>query len=245
MQNSTYSIANDLQFEYLQLGRSSLCDEIDTIRSIIHPQPPSVMNINISSVLYNSIKNVTEKTDSSTKCLFISGLGPDELLGGYSKFKLAHPEDEINVLQMWNNTVSICAKELNELFSRNCHRENRISDFFNVDILAPFLDIEFISCCLYLHNFPYYPFLLSFSSKIDDEKLIKLISSYNKELLQDSEMEPIISSQIPRDKFIQRVYMYRKGLHISLVSRIKRAAQFGSNAAKVYGRRKQSGSEDL
>lgn len=119
----------DVPFEDYSLSRS-------TIETLMNPCT-SVMDLSIASALYFASRAKTESYQSTAKVL-LSGLGADELLGGYSRHRQAWQTGGESKL------VQELQMDLDRLPTRNLGRDDRMISQNGKESRYPFLDREVI-----------------------------------------------------------------------------------------------------
>lgn len=107
-----------------------------TVEKLINPCT-SVMDLSIGSALYFASKANTESYKSTAKVL-LSGLGADELLGGYSRHRRAWQSGGFSKL------VQELQMDIDRLPTRNLGRDDRIISQNGKEARYPFLDREVI-----------------------------------------------------------------------------------------------------
>jgi asparagine synthetase B (glutamine-hydrolysing) len=119
----------NVPFEEYVMSRS-------TIETLMTPCK-SVMDLSIASALYFASRANTEFYNSTAKVL-LSGLGADELLGGYSRHRQAWQSGGLS------NLVQELQMDLDRLPTRNLGRDDRIISQNGKESRYPFLDREVI-----------------------------------------------------------------------------------------------------
>lgn len=198
---------------------------------------------------------------SRNRILF-TGLGADELMGGYGRHRIAWEEgrskqeeksvngvdggnaeeiDENNNIpdsDRWKALRNELDLDINRLWERNLGRDDRILSDHSVEVRLPYLDIHVVNFLRYECPIQ---FLVNYKLKNEHRQGKKLIRPKT-----SSSIEEDIEVSLPGDKYILRLMAYRMKL-LTASSATKRAIQFGSRIAHVsdkqrFGsRRKASG----
>lgn len=208
----------------------------EAIKSLIYPSRLTEMDISIARPLYFAARGIGEIVEPSTATrieyetparVLFSGLGADELFGGYQRHARAlqhggYPAlfDELHV-------------DIQNIGKRNCGRDDRIISHWGKEIRQPFLDDSIVAWACSLPV---------------EQKLAVVDVGVKREIVAHAEPEPTrsinrstsehASPTFLPDKTILRILAHNLGL-IEVAGEKKRAIQFGSRSAKmVSGRTK-------
>ena len=207
-------------FEFLQ-HRSQIV-------SLMQPHNTE-MDLSIACALYfaararGTICDETENSnfdyETSARILF-SGLGADELFGGYTRHATAFK------YRGYDGLVNELEKDYLRLSERNLGRDDRVMSHWSKEVRYPYLDESFISWvlklpvwekCGFQESKAIYPLKDSIEDESDGQSAAEASQSA-------SELEP--------GKKLLRVLAWRLGLK-SAASEKKRAIQFGARTAKM------------
>ncbi|KAE8215933.1 hypothetical protein CF327_g823 [Tilletia walkeri] len=183
------------------------CEAKEEIRATMYPSN-SVMDLSIAAALYFAARgrglllDTLEPYETSARIL-LSGLGADELLGGYSRHRVAFQKGGKAAL------IQELQLDLDRLPTRNLGRDDRILSTHAKEARYPFLDRDVLShlCSL----------------RVED----KMLFSSDSFLPADSE------SPYPGDKLILRLLAGELLKMHGAARLKKRAIQFGSRSAKM------------
>lgn len=120
-----------------------LCER-DKIESLMEPCQ-SVMDLSIAAALYFACRGKESNGYTSSAKVLLSGLGADELLGGYSRHRKAFAKNQKQGL------VEELQMDLDRLATRNLGRDDRILTSSGKEARYPFLSHSVIS---FLANLP-------------------------------------------------------------------------------------------
>ena len=127
----------------------------DLIVELIRPKT-SVMDFNLASVLY-----FASKASPSCARALLSGLGADELFGGYSRHKAALSRGGPEALK------SEMALDLGRMWTRNLGRDDRAISANGKEMRTPFLDTDVVRLALSLCH------LIVEGNGVEDKKLVR------------------------------------------------------------------------
>lgn len=185
--------------------------EADVMR-LAYPND-TVMDLSIALAFYFCARGLGRWHDSgeagsiSAKVL-ISGLGADELLGGYSRHRAAAGRDAQNVpLDVGDShLLNELQLDLDRLPSRNLGRDDRIVSAWGRECRWPFLDERVVD---YLCRLP-----VQYKCRFDGDVSVSSHES------------------VPGDKMLLRFAAHRLGLPLAAREK-KRAVQFGARSARM------------
>ncbi|MBU2559966.1 diphthine--ammonia ligase [archaeon] len=112
------------------IGYDRLEEYLEKVAPLV--EDPDVVKIGVALPTYVACEMAQE---DGCEVIF-SGLGPDELFGGYRRHKIA---DDIN---------AVCLKDLENLYLRNTYRDYTVTKAIGLELVAPYLDLEFVKFAL-------------------------------------------------------------------------------------------------
>lgn len=203
-------VAIDVTYTELQAHRAQII-------SLIHPHNTE-MDFSIACALYFAargsgtavVENSTSAKSYSTPArILLSGLGADELFGGYTRHATAFNR------RGYAGLVSELQLDFSRLGKRNLGRDDRVISHWGKEVRYPYLDEDLVSWAL---SIPVW------------QKCGFGQSNY----AQESEPSPALEP----GKKVLRLLAWKLGLHGPAVEK-KRAIQFGARTAKMEsGKRK-------
>lgn len=181
--------------------------------SLIHPHNTE-MDLSIAYALYFAARGSGKliKTTEADNIPYVtpsrvifSGLGADELFGGYTRHANAFNRSG------YSGLLGELSLDFERLGKRNLGRDDRVTSHWGREIRYPFLDEDFVSWTLALPiwekcNFPY----------------VGVIGT------RDTEQCP----QLEPGKYLLRLLAWKLGIRRAALEK-KRAIQFGTRAAKM------------
>ena len=182
-----------------------------TVMALMHPHNTE-MDLSISYALYfasrgvgvacSSVDGATEPYTTSA-CVLISGLGADELFGGYQRHATAFARHS------YKGLIEELELDFDRLGKRNLGRDDRVISNSGKEVRFPYLDEDFIALSLQL----------SVAEKCDFGRL-----EYKPSGDSSITIEPA--------KRILRMLAYQLGMK-RVATEKKRAIQFGARTAKM------------
>ena len=181
-----------------------------TIMSLMHPHNTE-MDLSISYALYFASKGAGTACDATGKIMpyvsstpvLLSGLGADELFGGYQRHAVAFAR------QGYLGLVDELKLDFNRLGKRNLGRDDRVISDAGKEVRFPYLDEDFIAFAL----------ALPVSAKCDFGNAQSITSD-----------DPAI--RFEPGKRILRLLAWELGMKDVAMEK-KRAIQFGARTAKM------------
>ncbi|KZM25475.1 uncharacterized protein EKO05_0008983 [Ascochyta rabiei] len=182
-----------------------------TVMALMHPHNTE-MDLSISYALYFASRGngvVSSPTDGATKpyttpaCVLLSGLGADELFGGYQRHATAFSRHG------YQGLIQELELDFDRLGKRNLGRDDRVISDSRKEVRFPFLDEDLIALALRLSVADKCDFGQPEYRPSDDPSLV---------------IEPA--------KRILRILAYQLGMK-RVATEKKRAIQFGARTAKM------------
>lgn len=182
-----------------------------TVMALMHPHNTE-MDLSISYALYFASRGVgvvSTSSDSASEpyttpaCVLLSGLGADELFGGYQRHTTAFARHG------YNGLIEELELDFDRLGKRNLGRDDRVISNSGKEVRFPYLDEDFIALAL----------RLSVAEKCD-------FGQPEHQLSDDA------SVVIEPAKRILRLLAYQLGMKRVAMEK-KRAIQFGARTAKM------------
>lgn len=181
-----------------------------TVMALMHPHNTE-MDLSISYALYFASRGIGTTTSSSgasepyvtPACVLLSGLGADELFGGYQRHATAFAR------QGYPGLISELELDFERLGKRNLGRDDRVISNSGKEVRFPFLDEDFIALALQL----------SVHQKCD----------FGRPEHRPADRPDIV---IEPAKRVLRILAYELGMKRVAVEK-KRAIQFGARTAKM------------
>ncbi|KAH8925436.1 hypothetical protein BT69DRAFT_1216516, partial [Atractiella rhizophila] len=160
--------------------------EKEKVKELMWPSK-SVMDLSIAMALYFAARGkgtiYDESTDVSTPYtsearVLISGLGADELLGGYSRHRRAFSPSDLSHLTLggdWGSLINEMQLDLDRISVRNLGRDDRVISCHGKEVRYPFLDGSVVE---YLNALPIWLKCdLRFEEGLGDKLLLRCLAS--------------------------------------------------------------------
>ncbi|KAK0543210.1 hypothetical protein OC861_006492 [Tilletia horrida] len=203
-------------FVQVNVPYAEYCEAKEEIRSTMYPSN-SVMDLSIAAALYFAARGSgkllsNDKTYETSARILLSGLGADELLGGYSRHRVAFQKGGKSSL------VQELQLDLDRLPTRNLGRDDRILSTHAKETRYPFLDRKVLEhlCSL----------------RVEDKMNFEIESSGQQDPTVNPPLEGL-SRCYPGDKLLLRI-VAGELLGLTGAAQLKkRAIQFGSRSAKM------------
>lgn len=198
----------------------------EALRSLIFPSKLTEMDISIARPLYFAARGIGEVIDPSTGIrspyetparVLISGLGADELFGGYQRHRRAIQRGGYDTLFDELDT------DIRRIGQRNCGRDDRIISHWGKEIRQPFLDDAVVD---WAGSLPVW------EKTSLDEKSAPSGAYHGTSGPSGTENERPSGMAFLRDKTVLRLLAHNMGMKL-VAQEKKRAIQFGSRSAKM------------
>jgi asparagine synthetase B (glutamine-hydrolysing) len=108
------------------------------LRILAFPKTDSVMDVNIATALWFASSAADKEIDDMPPRILLSGLGADELLGGYGRHRTAWNRGGYDELQ------KELTLDVDRLWERNLGRDDRILSDTGKEVRFPFLDVNIV-----------------------------------------------------------------------------------------------------
>jgi asparagine synthetase B (glutamine-hydrolysing) len=110
----------------------------ERLRTLAFPKTDSVMDVNIATALWFASSAADASMEDVPPRILLSGLGADELLGGYGRHRTAWNQGGYEELQ------KELTMDLNRLWQRNLGRDDRVISDTGKEVRFPFLDLNVV-----------------------------------------------------------------------------------------------------
>jgi asparagine synthetase B (glutamine-hydrolysing) len=185
------------------------------IISLIHPHDTE-MDLSIATALYFAARGRGTVTDTSTGAsepyitparVLLSGLGADELFGGYTRHATAFSR------RSYSGLLDELQIDFDRLGKRNLGRDDRVISHWGKEVRYPYLDEDFVSWALRLPVWEKCAFELE-AQRISTE--------------EENPVQPVLEP----NKYVLRLLTWKLGIK-GAANEKKRAIQFGARTAKM------------
>ncbi|PVG04748.1 hypothetical protein CPB86DRAFT_721197 [Serendipita vermifera] len=197
----------------------------ETIEQLMAPSK-TIMDFSLAQALYFASRGrgylrkgeeEAEFYDSPARVI-LSGLGADELIGGYIRHKNAFKHGQ------WQGLLDELQLDVDRIHTRNLGRDDRIIASHGKETRYPYLSLSLIA---FLSNLPIYlkvdPRVVAANSQDGD------LANWNEITSSD-----LAIAGLPGDKLLHRLAARQLRLE-GAARRAKRAMQFGSRSARMEG----------
>ncbi|EXJ86022.1 hypothetical protein A1O1_06391 [Capronia coronata CBS 617.96] len=226
--------ARKWRFVAINIPYSEVVAHRPTIIRLMSPHNTE-MDLSIAMALYFAARgrgvssenqqgpDVTEADFSSTARVLLSGLGADELYGGYSRHSAAFERGG------YSRLADELEMDINRIGSRNLGRDDRVISHWGKEVRYPYLDEDFVRFSLHLPVW----------EKTGFRPGKKVPKHYEDALQVD------IPENLEPAKLLLRLAMWQLGMKRAATER-KRAIQFGARTAKMdIGKGRTKGTDTL
>ncbi|CAH7689466.1 asparagine synthase-domain-containing protein [Phakopsora pachyrhizi] len=120
----------DWRFVRVDVRMAEYLEHKEKIIELMRPNL-TVMDLSIAAALYFAARGIAR--------VLISGLGADELLGGYSRHRLAFLTTSLSS-NNWERLLDELAMDLERISTRNLGRDDRMMSWFGLEVRHPLLN---------------------------------------------------------------------------------------------------------
>jgi asparagine synthetase B (glutamine-hydrolysing) len=191
-----------------------------TIMQLMRPHNTE-MDLSIAMALYFAARGQGHASTSlsrpetcerytTTARVLLSGLGADELFGGYSRHAAAFTRGGFPCL------IDELTLDFSRIGNRNLGRDDRVISHWGKEARYPYLDEDFVQFALGLHAWEKCGFRQG-----------KLILKHYEDVAKPEE-----EAGLDPSKMLLRIFLWRMGMRSAAAER-KRAIQFGARTAKM------------
>lgn len=210
------------RFVAINIPYKEFLEHRQTVIQLMHPHNTE-MDLSIASALYfaargkgtmqslGQITNFEAQDYTTTARVLLSGLGADELFGGYSRHAAAFTRAGYDAL---NDELEL---DFNRIGTRNLGRDDRVMAHWGRETRFPFLDELFVAFALGLPAWEKCGFRLG-----------KVVPKHFEALQEAKEMK-----DLHPEKMLLRCAAWQLGMRYAAQEK-KRAIQFGAKSAKMH-----------